>query len=71
MRPMLRRALAAVPMSAEEKKRVEREMLDERGFVTNLERLLLAVDDSATGKFTARIAGFIAGAHGMGLSLAD
>jgi nucleotide-binding universal stress UspA family protein len=66
---MLRRALAALPMGAEEKKRVERETLDERGFVTNLERLLLAVDDSPAGKFAARIAGLVAGAHGMPLTI--
>ena len=69
MPPMLRRALAALPMGAEEKKRIERETLDEKGFVTNLERLLLAVDDSAVGKFTARIAGLVAGAQGMPLTI--
>jgi Kef-type K+ transport system membrane component KefB/nucleotide-binding universal stress UspA family protein len=69
MPPMLRRALAAIPMGADEKKRVDRETLDERGFVTNLERMLLAVDDSSIGKFTARIAGLIAGARGMPLTI--
>ncbi|HEX3755459.1 MAG TPA: cation:proton antiporter, partial [Rhizomicrobium sp.] len=39
MPPMLRAALARVPMSDEEKKRVEREALDEGAFVPNLERL--------------------------------
>lgn len=69
MPPMLRRALADLPMGADEKKRVEHEALDERGFVTNLERILLAVDDSRLGKFTARIAGLIAGAHGIPLTI--
>ena len=35
------------------------------GFVPNLERLLIAVDDSANGKFASRVAGMLAGTHGM------
>jgi Kef-type K+ transport system membrane component KefB/nucleotide-binding universal stress UspA family protein len=69
MPPMLRRALTALPMSDDEKMRIEHEALDERGFVTNLERLLLVVDDSRKGKFAGRIAGLIAGAHGMPITL--
>jgi Kef-type K+ transport system membrane component KefB/nucleotide-binding universal stress UspA family protein len=69
MPPMLRRALARLPMGKEEKTRVEREALDERGFVTKLERLLLAVDASVNGKFTARIAGLVAGARGMPITV--
>jgi len=69
MPPMLRRALAALPMGEEEKGRVEREALDDRGFVAKLERLLLAVDDSVNGKFTARIAGLVAGARGMPITV--
>src|ERR1019366_5226539 len=40
MPPMLRAALAGLPMGEEEKTRIERETLDERGFVPQLERLL-------------------------------
>jgi Kef-type K+ transport system membrane component KefB/nucleotide-binding universal stress UspA family protein len=69
MPPMLRRALRALPMGEEEKKRVDREALDQRGFVTNLERLLLAVDDSKAGKIAARIAGLVAGAQGMPITI--
>ena len=47
-----------------ERARLEREEIDARGFVTNLERLLVAVDDSANGKLAARIAGVIGGADG-------
>jgi Kef-type K+ transport system membrane component KefB/nucleotide-binding universal stress UspA family protein len=65
MPPMLRAALARVPLGKSEKERIEREELDESGFVSRLERLLIAVDDSAIGKFAARIAGLIAGAQGM------
>ena len=69
MPPMLRRALNALPLGDDEKKRVEREALDEKGFVTKLERLLLAVDDSRSGKFAARLAGLIAGAKGMPITI--
>ena len=69
MPPMLRRALSRLPMSENEKKRIEREALDEKGFVRKLERLLLAVDDSATGKFTARVAGLVAGARGVPITI--
>ncbi len=65
MPPMLRWALRRLPMAKSEKERVDREALDERGFVSRLERLLLAVDDSANGKFTAYIAGLIGGSSGM------
>ena len=65
MPPMLRWALRRLPMGEEEKERVERETLDERGFVSQLERLLLAVDDSPTGRLTAYLAGLIGGSSGM------
>ncbi len=65
MPPTLRWALARLPMSKEEKQRLEREEMEARGFVPNLERLLLAVDDSANGTFATRIGGMIAGSRGM------
>ncbi len=66
---MLRRALAALPIGPNEQKRIDNEALDENGFVTKLERLLLAVDGSPAGNFTARIAGLVAGAYGMPLTI--
>jgi nucleotide-binding universal stress UspA family protein len=39
--------------------------MEARGFVPNLERLLLAVDDSANGKFASRVAGMLAGTDSM------
>jgi len=69
MPPMLRAALARLPISKEEKARLEREELDARGFVAKLERMLLAVDDSASGKFAARLAGYLAGVRGMPLTV--
>jgi Kef-type K+ transport system membrane component KefB/nucleotide-binding universal stress UspA family protein len=65
MPPMLRWALRRLPMGEHEKERVDREALDERGFVSRLERLLLAVDDSANGRFTAYLAGLVGGSSGM------
>ena len=57
MPPMLRWGLSRVPMSESEKQRLEREEMEERGFVPNIERLLLAVDDSPNGRFASRLAG--------------
>ena len=65
MPPTLRWALGRIPMRKEEKQRLEREELEERGFVPNLERLLIAVDDSPNGKLASRVAGVLAGTHGM------
>jgi nucleotide-binding universal stress UspA family protein len=69
MPPMLRWALSRVPLSKAEKERLEREEFEARGFVPNLERLLLAVDDSANGKFTSHIAGMIAGSRGIPITI--
>jgi len=65
MPPTLRWALNRIPMRKEEKQRIEREELEQRGFVPNLERLLIPVDDSPNGKFASRVAGVLAGTHGM------
>jgi Kef-type K+ transport system membrane component KefB/nucleotide-binding universal stress UspA family protein len=65
MPPTLRWALSRIPMRKEEKQRLDREELEEKGFVSNLERLLIAVDDSPNGKFASRIAGMLAGTHSM------
>jgi Kef-type K+ transport system membrane component KefB/nucleotide-binding universal stress UspA family protein len=65
MPPTLRWALGRLPMRKEEKQRLEREEMETRGFVPNLERLLLAIDDSPNGKFASRVAGLLAGTRGM------
>jgi Kef-type K+ transport system membrane component KefB/nucleotide-binding universal stress UspA family protein len=69
MPPMLRAALAAIPMTPAEKTRIERELLDARGFVPGLERLLLAADDSPAGRMAARLAGLLAGPRGMPVTI--
>ncbi len=61
MPPMLRWALRRLPLSDAERRRLEHEDLDARGFVPNLERLLLVVDDSPNATFASRVAGAIAG----------
>jgi Kef-type K+ transport system membrane component KefB/nucleotide-binding universal stress UspA family protein len=71
MPPTLRWALARLPLRGEEKKRLEREEFEARGFVTNMERLLIAADASANGKFASRLAGLIAGANGMPTTLVE
>lgn len=65
MPPMLRWALARLPLGAEEKVRLEREAFEARGFVPNLERLLVAVDESADGRFASRLVGLLAGSRRM------
>jgi Kef-type K+ transport system membrane component KefB/nucleotide-binding universal stress UspA family protein len=71
MPPMLRWALKRVPMRKNEKERLEREELDAKGFVTNLERLLLAKDDSANGKFAANITGVVSGSGNKPITILD
>ncbi len=69
MPPMLRRALNALPISSEERRRLQRELIDESGFVSQIERLLIAADDSANGRLASRIAGFIAGQRGKPITV--
>ena len=69
MPPMLRWALLRVPLRASEKKRLEREGAEAKEFVPNLERLLLAVDESPNGQFTSYIAGLLAGRRGTPITV--
>jgi Kef-type K+ transport system membrane component KefB/nucleotide-binding universal stress UspA family protein len=71
MPPMLRWALKRLPMRKAERIRLEREELDARGFVTNLERLLVVVDDSRNGKYAAQLAGIIGGSGGKPTTVLD
>jgi Kef-type K+ transport system membrane component KefB len=63
MPPMLRWALARLPLRPDEEARIEREEFEARGFVTNVERLLVAVDESSSGKFASRLAGLLSGSQ--------
>jgi Kef-type K+ transport system membrane component KefB/nucleotide-binding universal stress UspA family protein len=60
MPPMLRGALARLPPRRDEQDRLEREEYEDKGFVGNLERLLLAVDNSGNAELAAKIAGWLA-----------
>jgi K+:H+ antiporter len=63
MPPMLRWALARLPISPEEAARLEREEFEAKGFVSNIERMLVAVDASPSGQFASRLVGLLAGAR--------
>jgi nucleotide-binding universal stress UspA family protein len=63
MPPMLRWALSRVPLRPDEKERLEREEFEARGFITNIERLLVAVDQSPSGRFASCLVGLLAGAR--------
>jgi nucleotide-binding universal stress UspA family protein len=69
MPPMLRAALARLPLGKDEKARLQREEFEQKGFVANLERLLLAVDESANAKFASHIAGLLAGSRGLPITV--
>jgi Kef-type K+ transport system membrane component KefB/nucleotide-binding universal stress UspA family protein len=69
MPPMLRWGLRRLPKNKEEEKRLEKEELDAKGFVSQFERLLIAADESANGEFATRLAGFIAGQRGMPITV--
>ena len=61
MPPMLRWSVGRLPLRAEEQERLEREEVDARGFVSNVERLLVAVDSSYSGQLASRLVGLLAG----------
>jgi nucleotide-binding universal stress UspA family protein len=65
MPPTLRWALSRLPLHEEEQIRLVREEFEAKGFITNVERLLVAVDDSANGKLALRLAGLIAASRGI------
>lgn len=65
MPPMLRWALARLPITAQESEQLERQAFEARGYIPNLERLLVAIDQSPSGKLAARCVGLLAGAWGI------
>jgi Kef-type K+ transport system membrane component KefB/nucleotide-binding universal stress UspA family protein len=65
MPPTLRWALSRLPLHEEERARLEREAFEAKGFIANVERLLLAVDDSQNGKLATRLAGLIAASRAI------
>ena len=65
MPPTLRWALSRLPLREEEQARLDREEFEAKGFIPNVERLLVAVDGSANGKLALRLAGLIAASRGI------
>jgi Kef-type K+ transport system membrane component KefB/nucleotide-binding universal stress UspA family protein len=61
MPPTLRWALRRLPVSAEEKARLEREEFEAQGFLKQVERVLVAVDGSGSGRLASRLVGLLAG----------
>jgi K+:H+ antiporter len=60
MPPTLRWAFSRLPLRSDERVRLEREAFEATGFVTKIERLLVAVDDSANGKLAWHLADMLA-----------
>lgn len=69
--PLLRWALLRIPPSGEEKKRLEREEAEAEQFLPNVERLLVAADESANGALASLIAGRLAGSMGITTTVLD
>jgi Kef-type K+ transport system membrane component KefB/nucleotide-binding universal stress UspA family protein len=61
MPPMLRWALERLPLRGEEKARIEREELEAQGFLSTVDRLLVAADASSSGQFASLLVGLLAG----------
>jgi Kef-type K+ transport system membrane component KefB/nucleotide-binding universal stress UspA family protein len=69
MPPSLRWALSRLPLRSDERVRLEREAFEATGFVTNIERLLVAVDDSANGKLAWHLADMLARSRGIPMTV--
>ena len=69
MPPTLRWAFSRLPLRCDERVRLEREAFEATGFVTNIERLLVAVDDSANGKLAWHLADMLARSRGIPMTV--
>jgi len=69
MPPTLRWALSRLPLRTDERDRLEREAFEATGFVTNIKRLLVAVDDSANGKLGWHLADMLARSRGIPMTV--
>ena len=52
-----------LPLRPDERERIEREEFEAQGFVSNIERQLVAVDQSQNGQFASRLAGLLSGSR--------
>ena len=69
--PLLRWALARVPISEDEEARMKNEATARRGFVPGLERLLVATDGSANGRLAARASGLFIGTRQLAATVLE
>lgn len=65
MPPLLRWALARVPIREEEKARIKAEVAEEKDLLPKLERVLVGVDPGETGQMASRLAGWLIGARNL------
>ncbi len=63
MPPLLRWALARVPMRDEERARLETEAAEEKDLLPKVKRILVAVDGSTGGRQASKLAGWLIGAR--------
>ena len=71
MPPLLRWALARVPMREEEKARMELEAAEQKDLLPKVKRVLVALDASATGGQAATLAGWLIGARRLTATVMD
>jgi Kef-type K+ transport system membrane component KefB/nucleotide-binding universal stress UspA family protein len=69
MPPMLRAALRRLPMTEEERVRLETEEAERDAFLPNLERLLVVTDQSEQARFASRLAALLAVPRGIPVTL--
>jgi Kef-type K+ transport system membrane component KefB/nucleotide-binding universal stress UspA family protein len=65
----LRWAFSRLPLRSDERIRLERDAFEATGFFTNIERLLVAVDDSANGKLAGYLADMLARSRGIPMTV--
>ena len=63
MPPMLRWALARVPVSEDERARLDIEAAELHDLIPKFERVLVGLDSSANGRLASRLAGWLVGAR--------
>jgi Kef-type K+ transport system membrane component KefB/nucleotide-binding universal stress UspA family protein len=71
MPPMLKWALQRLPIEPEEKARLEREEFEAQGFANHIQRILVSVDDSASGRLASHLVGLLAGARHIPTTVLD
>jgi len=63
--PLLRWALARIPLIGEEKVRLDREVAEEKDFVPKVQRVLIAVEKGRNGSLASLLAGYFSGTRKM------